>query len=93
MTKVLNFALKIKGGGREGGACEVLRPCHPPPPKFGTCTKGFLETRLTFEVPASFIPLLFSVVICVRLPVFRGKTRVWEGRKIYLIFRLVYVIF
>ena len=30
MTKVLNFALKIKGGGREGGTCEVLRPCHPP---------------------------------------------------------------
>ena len=29
MTKILNFALKIKGGGREGGACEVLRPCHP----------------------------------------------------------------
>ena len=38
MTKILNFALKIKGGGREGGTCEVLRPCHPPPPKFGTCT-------------------------------------------------------
>ena len=31
MTKILNFALKIKGGGREGGTCEVLRPCHPPP--------------------------------------------------------------
>ena len=30
MTKVLYFALKIKGGGREGGTCEVLRPCHPP---------------------------------------------------------------
>ena len=38
MTKVLNFALKIKGGGTEGGTCEVLPPCHPPPPKFGTCT-------------------------------------------------------
>ena len=36
MTKILNFALKIKGGGREGGTCEVLRPCHPP--KFGKCT-------------------------------------------------------
>ena len=36
MTKILNFALKIKGGGREGGTCEVLRPCQPP--KFGTCT-------------------------------------------------------
>ena len=30
MTKILNFALKIKGGGREGGPCEVLRPCYPP---------------------------------------------------------------
>ena len=34
MTKIFNFALKIKGGGREGGreggTCEVLRPCHPP---------------------------------------------------------------
>ena len=30
MTKILNLALKIKGGGREGGTCEVLRPCHPP---------------------------------------------------------------
>ena len=30
MTKILNFALKIKVGGREGGTCEVLRPCHPP---------------------------------------------------------------
>ena len=29
MTKILNFALKINGGGREGGTCEVLRPCHP----------------------------------------------------------------
>ena len=38
MTKILNFALKIKGGGREGGTCEVLRHCHPP--KFETCTKS-----------------------------------------------------
>ena len=30
VTKILNFALKIKEGGREGGTCEVLRPCHPP---------------------------------------------------------------
>ena len=29
MTKILNFALKIKGGGREGGTCEVLRPGNP----------------------------------------------------------------
>ena len=37
MTKIFNFALKIKGGGRQGGMCEVLRHCHLPP-KFGTCT-------------------------------------------------------
>ena len=30
MTKIFNFALKIKGVGREGGTCEVLRPCNPP---------------------------------------------------------------
>ena len=30
MTKILNFALKIKGGDRQGGKCEVRRPCHPP---------------------------------------------------------------
>ena len=33
MTKIFNFALKIKEGGREGGTCEVLRPCHPPKKK------------------------------------------------------------
>ena len=38
MTKFFNFALKIKGGDREGGTCEVLRPCHPP--KFETCTSA-----------------------------------------------------
>ena len=41
MTKIFNFGLKIKGGGREGGTCEVLRPCHPP--KFETCTKRALS--------------------------------------------------
>ena len=30
MTKSFNIALKIKGGGREGGRSEVIRPCHPP---------------------------------------------------------------
>ena len=33
MTKILNFGLKIKGGSKEGGTCEVLRPCHPPQKK------------------------------------------------------------
>ena len=45
MTKILNFALKIKGGGREGGTCEVLRPCHPP--KFGTCTSIMISSHGT----------------------------------------------
>ena len=30
MTKILNFALKIKRGGREGDTCEVHRSCQPP---------------------------------------------------------------
>ena len=30
VRKIFNFALKIKGDGREGGTCEVLRSCHPP---------------------------------------------------------------
>ena len=29
VAKILNFALKIKEGGTEGGTCEILRPCHP----------------------------------------------------------------
>ena len=44
MTKILNFALKIKGGGREGGTCEVLRPCHPP--KFETCTRLYTQSHV-----------------------------------------------
>ena len=33
MTKILIFGLKMTGGGREGGTCEVLRPWHPPQKK------------------------------------------------------------
>ena len=33
MTKLFNFVLNIKGGGREGGTCKVLQPCHPSPKK------------------------------------------------------------
>ena len=29
MTKVLKFALKIKGGGREGGTCKSSDPATP----------------------------------------------------------------
>ena len=43
MTKILNFALKIKGGGREGGAYEVLQP----PQKTKTNLKRALEQKLT----------------------------------------------
>ena len=45
MTKICNFALKIKGGGRESGTCEVLRPCHPPPKKIGSALS--LSLRLS----------------------------------------------
>ena len=47
MTKIFNFALKIKGGDREGGTCEVLRPCHSPK-KFGTCTNSFKGFSIVF---------------------------------------------
>ena len=30
MTRIKNFALKIKGGGREGGTFKILQLCHPP---------------------------------------------------------------
>ena len=33
MTKMLNFGLKIKGAGREGGTCKV----PPPKKKIETC--------------------------------------------------------
>ena len=35
----MKFCLENQRGAREGGKCEVLRPCHPP--KFGTCTWSF----------------------------------------------------
>ena len=51
MTKILNFGLKIKGGGREGGTCEVLRPCHSP--------QKNLKRALTAKLPQSrFCPKL-----------------------------------
>ena len=54
LTVILNMVFRRVGwqkfetlpwksrGGREGGKCEVLRPCHPPPKKFGTCTNTML---------------------------------------------------
>ena len=47
MTKIVHFALKIKGGGREGGTCEVLRPYHLP--KFGTCTNSRINYRFACQ--------------------------------------------
>ena len=51
MTKIFNFALKIKGGS-EGGTCEVLRPCHPP--KFGSCTLTLFGPGIIMDPPLSF---------------------------------------
>ena len=33
MTKILNFVLKIKGGGREGARAKSSDPATPPPKK------------------------------------------------------------
>ena len=41
MTKILNFALKIMGGGREGGTAKSSDPATLP--KFGTCTMSTYE--------------------------------------------------
>ena len=38
MTKSLNFALKIKGGGVVGRVAHVKSSDPATPPKFGTCT-------------------------------------------------------
>ena len=62
MTKNLNSALKIKGGGREGDTCEVLQPCHPhPPKKFGTCTISWHKLHLRFGPVKEF--WLFSTTV------------------------------
>ena len=47
--------------------------------------RASLKRDLTFEVPTSFILLLFSVVLCVYLLVVQGKIRLWEvrGKSIY----------
>ena len=43
--------------------------------------KGFLEMRLMFELPASFIPFLSSAIICICLPAFQGKIRLQTGEE------------
>ena len=59
MTKIFNFALKIKGGG---GTCEVLRPCHPPKIWNVHLTNSYKPISLT-----SSIMKLFERVIEQRL--------------------------
>ena len=62
MTKIFNFALKIKGDGREGGTCEVLRPCHPPQKNL----EGAPTPRLAPLASAVFVQVICGAV--VRLP-------------------------
>ena len=54
---------------------------------------SFLETCLTFEVPASFIPFPSSAIIRVRLPAFQGKIRVWEVSTLCLLLRFYKVCY
>ena len=62
MTKLFNFVLNIKEGGREGGTCKVLQPCHPPPEKNLKCApkwekqKTGKKAALTRAISAEFIP-------------------------------------
>ena len=69
MTKIFNFALKIKGGGREGGTCKVLRPCHPPKKK--KLKRAPVRAAVSFIIKGSkvvlFHPLTFWEV-CTLVP-------------------------
>ena len=73
MTKILNSALKIKGGGRKGGTCEVLRPCHPRPKKIETCTCREYVNIFTIKIlgisgvpPYSALSVNVFVLQCIR---------------------------
>ena len=67
-TKILNFALKIKGGGREGGTYEVLRPCHPPQNlKRALCQISFIYYGYDLSVISClllFVSYQFHFLIC-----------------------------
>ena len=74
MTKILNFALKIKGGGREGGTCEVLRPGHPP--KFGTCTNTVID-KCVFSIRTGRYSNDLKVVGSVKFIKTKGLREAW----------------
>ena len=48
MTKILKFALKIKGGWQ--GGWHMRSPPTLPPPKFGTCIKPSFDILLVVLV-------------------------------------------
>ena len=58
MTKNLNFALKMKGGGREGGTCEVLRPCHPPQNLERAPSDTLHRNCLRFSINSTWVQLI-----------------------------------
>ena len=65
MTKlILNFALKIKGGGRERGTCEVLQPCHhtPQPSKKNKIRCASDTENMDFSSNHVFLHLLWKKV-------------------------------
>ena len=71
MTKILNFVLKIKGGGREGGTCEVLRPCHPP--KFG------MSTYLEYLLISRKLQIIQAIAVCFWRQKYLFAHPVYEG--------------
>ena len=54
MTKIANFALKIKRGGREGGTCKLLRPCPPQKKTLKRAPKGMLYFKLVLCILVNF---------------------------------------
>ena len=57
MTKILNFALKIKEGGRKGGTGEVLRPCHPQKKKLNRALNDTFASLLCVSVGHALKPV------------------------------------
>ena len=63
MTKIFNFALKIKGGGSEGGTCEVLRPCHTPQNLERAQVVGFLHSPQPAMIRGKFCCFLIKILV------------------------------